>query len=581
MQITHYNIFSMVRNIFFALFGITVTAFNTANAQQLSSKTLSQNMEHFLEHRTTDKEKAYEYANLVLADLDSTIIGENVGTLYDFMALYNETILHNYQQSLYYRLRAASIYKAMNDTPCIARTDALLGRIHLRNSDYHNALSYSTRALREGRLVGDSTTVREAYLTMEQVDFFYNNDVQRAMRYNLRVSESYDNLEEAHQAVRALNNRFNYELTPDDCNEILTRCEKICAEYGFNDLLLNVYLNTAMQEFVFENTDKTAYYLDKAKSLITNFKEEGYYYSALGFYHLNMGNTAQAIDALKHSIDLLNLGDFDTKNVHSYFLLQDIYYNQGRYREAYDALMEFAKTYTRQHNRQGVVELSKLISELEIARAEQEHLRREEEYQRQQEYNKMITIFYILSILVIMIVVFLLLSRFRLERKNRELQRAQTEQELNHKNEIIKIQKLQQYQEQNNIDQLTEELGNIANLGNNKEMQIQIRRIIHQLQNNSKSGNGWVEVEMTLAGGNNIFYENLLRDFPTLTKNERKLCLFIHMKMSTKEISDITHQSLGSINVARSRLRQKLGLTGDDTSLITFLDKYNTQPNTK
>ena len=581
MQIMNYNIFSRVQNIFFALIGIIVTIYNTADAQQLSSKTLSQNMEYFLEHRTTNKEKAYEYANLVLADLDSTTIGENVATLFDFMALYNETILHDYKQSLNYRLRAASIYEALNDTPCIARTHALLGRIHLRNSDYHNALSYSTTALKEGRLVGDSTTVREAYLTMEQVDFFYNNDSQRAMRFNLLVSESYENLEEAHQAVRALNNRFNYELTPDDCNEILTRCEKICAEYGFNDLLLNVYLNVAMQEFVFENVDKTAYYLDKAKSLTTNFKEEGYYYSALGFYHLNMGNTSQAIDALKRSINLLNLGDFDTKNVHSYFLLQDIYYNQGRYREAYDALMAFAETYTRQHNRQGVVELSKLLSELEIERAEQEHLRREEEYQRQQEYNKMITIFYILSILVIMIVIFLLLSRFRLERKNRELQRTQTEQELNHKNEIIKIQKLQQYQEQNNIDELTEELSNIANLGNNKEMQIQIRRIIHQLQNNSKSGNGWAEVEMTLAGGNNIFYENLLRDFPNLTKNERKLCLFIHMKMSTKEISDITHQSLGSINVARSRLRQKFGLTGDDTSLIAFLDKYNTQPTTK
>ena len=112
-------------------------------------------------------------------------------------------------------------------------------------------------------------------------------------------------------------------------------------------------------------------------------------------------------------------------------------------------------------------------------------------------------------------------------------------------------------------------------------MQTQLRRIIHQLQNNTKTGNGWAEVEMTLAGGNNVFYENLLRDFPNLTKNERKLCLFIHMKMSTKEISDITHQSLGSINVARSRLRQKLGLTGDDTSLIAFLDKYNTQPAAK
>ena len=570
MNFTQYSIFSALRYIICAvIFSISSTTF-LSQAQLLTSKAMAKNMELFIENRRSDREKAREYAELILADLDSTVIGEDVGMLYDFMSEYNETIRHNYTEALTYRLRAASIYEAINNTPCMARTHALLSRIYMRNHDYHNAFSYSIKALEGGRQVGDSTTVREAYLALEQVDFFYNHNQQRAMGYNKRVSESYDNREQAHQAARALNNRFNYDLTPDSAIITVARCEEICAEYGFNDILINVYLNMAMQQFVFNNLEKTEYYLDKAKPLISNFKEEGYYYSALGFYHLNIGNNKQAIEALKRSIELLNEGDFDTKNVHSYFLLQDIYYNQGRFQEAYDALMAFAETYTRQHNSQNVVELSKLINELEIERNQEEH-------RRQQEHNKLITLFYILSIVVILIVVFLLLSRFRLERRNRELQRTKTEQELNHKNEIIKIQQLQQFQEKNNIDSLSEELGKIATLGNIKEMQSPIRRIIQQLQSNTKSGVAWAEVEKTLAEGNNVFYENLLRNFPNLTKNERKLCLFIHMKMSTKEISDLTHQSLGSINVARSRLRQKFGLTGDDTSLIAFLDQYNTQ----
>lgn len=577
MIFSHYNIFSIPRAAVFILFGIIASAFYTINAQQLSSRTMSQNMEIFLEYRTTDRDTAHIYAERIIADLDSTVVGEDVAILYDFMAEYNESVLHRYEKALDYRLRAISVYEAMNNIPCTTRTYALLSRTYLRNSDYHNAFSYGVKALDGGRSLGDSTTVREAYLAMEQVNYYYNHNQQQALEYNNRVAESYDNREQAHQTVRALNNRFNYELTYDEVNDILTRCEKICNEYGFYDLLLNVYLNVAMQEFVFNNLDKTALYLEKSKSLITNFKEEGYYYSALGFYYLNIGKTTQAIDALKRSIELLNNGDFDSKNVHSYFLLQDIYYNQGHFREAYEALMAFAETYTRQHNSQNIVELSKLISDLEIERTEQEHLRREEQFQRQQEHNRLITLFYVLSIVVILIVTFLILSRYRLERRNRELQRAKTEQELNHKNEIIKIQKLQQYQEQNNIDQLTEELANIAQLGNNREMQNQLRHIIRRLQSNTKLGNGWAEVEMTLAGGNNMFYENLLHDYPNLTKNERKLCLFIHMKMSTKEISEITHQSPGSINVARSRLRQKFGLTGDDTSLIAFLDQYNTQ----
>ncbi|MBR3950880.1 MAG: hypothetical protein IKJ79_03090 [Bacteroidaceae bacterium] len=581
MQVRQYNIFTHTRTVIFAIIWILSLVINTTDAQQFSSKTMAYNMEKFMEQRTTDRDIAYKYAEQILADLDSTVVGEDVATLHDFMSEYCENTLYKYDKALYHRLRAYSVYQAMNNLLGMTRSHALLSRLYLRNGDYHNSFSHSVKALEGGRAIGDSTIVREAYLAMEQVDYFYNHNQEQALEYNNRVAQSYNNREEAHQCVRALNNRFNYELTPDDVDDILKRCENICTQYGFNDQLLNVYLNVAMQEFVFENFDNTEFYLDQAKSLITNFKEEGYYYSALGFYYLNIGKVSQAIDALKHSITLLNNGDFDTKNVHSYFLLQDIYYNEGHFREAYESLMAFAETYTRQHNSQNIVELSKLISNMEIERNEQEHLRREEQYQRQQEHNRLITIFYALSIIILLIVGLLLHSRYRLERRNRELQRAKTEQELNHKNEIIKIQKLQQYQEQNNIDKLSEELGKIAMLGNHREMQNQLRHIIHRLQNNTKSGNVWAEVEMTLAGGNNAFYENLLKDFPNLTKNERKLCLFIHMKMSTKEISDITHQSLGSINVARSRLRQKFGLTGDDTSLIAFLDQYNTQQATE
>ena len=581
MQVIQYNIFTHIRTAIFAIIWIVSLVINTTDAQQFSSKTMANNMEKFMKQRATDRDVAYKYAEQILSDLDSTIVGEDVATLHDFMSEYYENTLYKFDKALYHQLRAYSIYQAMNNHPGMTRSQALLSRLYLRNGDYHNSFSYSVKALEGGRAIGDSTIVREAYLAMEQVDYFYNHNQEQALEYNNRVAQGYDNREEAHQCVRALNNRFNYELTRDEVNDILKRCENICTQYGFNDQLLNVYLNVAMQEFVFENYDKTEFYLDQAKPLITNFKEEGYYYSALGFYYLNVGKVSQAIDALKHSITLLNNGDFDTKNVHSYFLLQDIYYNEGHFREAYESLMAFAETYTRQHNSQNIVELSKLISNMEIERNEQEHLRREEQYQRQQEHNRLITIFYVLSIIILLIVGLLLHSRYRLERRNRELQRAKTEQELNHKNEIIKIQKLQQYQEQNNIDKLSEELGKIAMLGNQREMQNQLRHIIHRLQNNTKSGNAWAEVEMTLAGGNNAFYENLLKDFPNLTKNERKLCLFIHMKMSTKEISDITHQSLGSINVARSRLRQKFGLTGDDTSLIAFLDQYNTQQATE
>lgn len=576
MILTRYNIFCIRRLPIFIVTLVFCLVVTPLYAQPLSSKTLNCNIEKFQQYRTVDRERAYDYASMVLADVDSTAVSEDIAMVCDFMSEYSESNLHRYNDALQYRQRAYGIYEKLENRACLARTNALLARIYLRNNDYHNAFSSGIKALDEGRIIGDSTTVREAYLALEQVDYFYHHDLERAMDYNMRVSSHYSDRAQAHQAVRALNNRFHYELSPDDVNEVIAQCETICTEFGFNDLLVNVYLNAAMQEFMFDDYAATERYLELAKPLISNYKEEGYYYSARGFYYLNMGNDAQAIEDLNRSIELLSNGDFDTKNVHSYFMLQDIFSRQGKYREAYDALMSFAETYTHQHNTQNIVELSLLINDMELRHAEQEHLRKEQLHLQEIEHSKMVTRFYILSVVVILIVGILIYSRYRLERKNRDLQRVQAEQELNYKNEIIKIQKLQQYQEQNNIDKIVDELNAAINIADNKEMRAELRRVIRQLRSDVSGGGDWAEVEKTLAGGNDVFYENLLKEHPNLTKNERKLCLFIHMKMSTKEISNITNQSLGSINVARSRLRQKFGLTGDDKSLIVYLDRFGT-----
>jgi tetratricopeptide (TPR) repeat protein len=56
------------------------------------------------------------------------------------------------------------------------------------------------------------------------------------------------------------------------------------------------------------------------------------------------------------------------------------------------------------------------------------------------------------------------------------------------------------------------------------------------------------------------FYNNLHQQHPNLTPNEKKLSAFIRLNMSSKEISSITFQSVKSIEIARSRLRQKLKL---------------------
>ena len=570
----YYNKSTYYRVVIALFFALTTAIAQPCQAQHFSSRQQHEDYERFEQFHKLNRDSAHYYAKRLVNDIDTLATSMEVAMLYDFMAEYTETTLHSYSKSLEYRLQSARIYEALDNKPCITRTNALLARIYLRNGDYHNAFSYSTSALKSAKSLSDVTSEREAYLVLEQVTYFYNNDIDLAMEYNHLVADSYEGREQAHQTVRALNNRFNYSMSYDETLDLTLLAETLCKEYGFSDLLINVYLNASMQSLAYEEFEMSLEYLERAKPLLSNFKEEGYYYSALGFYNLMVGDSSEAIVNLKHSIELLGQDDFDAKNVHSYFLLQDIYFNEKRYKEAYEALMAFAETYTRQHNTSNVVNLSKLINDMELAQADERLKQHQREMQQNQEYNDLLRHIHVGVICFVAAIAILALLLWRMQRKNSRLISIKAEQELRHKNEIIKVQQLQQYEEQNNMTKLSEELIETVNISDNREMRNALRHIIHRLNNKHGSNNYWAEVEKTLANNNDVFFENLLKEYPNLTKNERKLCTLINMNLSTKEIANITHQSIGSINVARSRLRQKFGLTDSDISLIVFLDKF-------
>lgn len=538
-----------------------------------TDNSIEHNLDMFTHYRTTDQTKAAEYAEAIISITDPTLASAEVAEVYDFLATYSETTLHHYLCAVELLEHSHNMYMRASNTAKLIETKANLSRLYLRIGDYHKAYSNAIAVLDMTSTHDDEDSLREAYLVLEQVIYFYHKDYDMAMEYNHHVASTYDGREQAHQTVRALNTHFTYQESIEQIDTIVAQAVEICEEYEFNDLLVNLYLNMSMYKLQQQDTEASEHYLNIVKGLISNFKEEGYYYAALGFYNLNIGDVQQAIESLNRSVELLDSKDFNSKNVHSYFLLQDIYYSAGLYAEAYEALMKFAEIYTYQHSASNVVELSMLITDLEMERAAEERRLLEEHHQLQQEKGRLMLYFLIFGLVITVGIVALVYSRYRLERKNRELQRRQAEQDINYKNEIIKVQRLQQYQEQTNMDKLSEVLNNAINITDNKEMRTELRRIIRQMQQHTGNGD-WVEVETTLVGMNDVFFDNLLKEFPNLTKNERKLCTLIHMNLSTKEIANITHQSTGSINVARSRLRQKFGLTDSDTSLIAFLDRF-------
>lgn len=60
------------------------------------------------------------------------------------------------------------------------------------------------------------------------------------------------------------------------------------------------------------------------------------------------------------------------------------------------------------------------------------------------------------------------------------------------------------------------------------------------------------------------FYKRLLEAYPDLTEKEQRLCAFLALGLSTKDIANITFREVRSVESQRNRLRKKIGLETDD-----------------
>jgi hypothetical protein len=86
--------------------------------------------------------------------------------------------------------------------------------------------------------------------------------------------------------------------------------------------------------------------------------------------------------------------------------------------------------------------------------------------------------------------------------------------------------------------------------------------------------NVWQEFETRFENVYESFYKSLNKLFPDLTPGDKKLCAFLRLNLSSKDIAALTFQDPKSVDMARYRLRRKLNLKQDE-NLIDYLMNIN------
>jgi AraC family chitin signaling transcriptional activator len=109
---------------------------------------------------------------------------------------------------------------------------------------------------------------------------------------------------------------------------------------------------------------------------------------------------------------------------------------------------------------------------------------------------------------------------------------------------------------------------------NNFTNQYSFKKFIKQIDNSIEHTDGWELFEYNFNQVHEEFFKQLKSSFPTLTHKDLKICAYLRMNMSSKEIAPLLNISIRGVETNRYRLKIKLGISKED-SLRGFLQNFN------
>ncbi|OFY50878.1 MAG: hypothetical protein A2W85_09955 [Bacteroidetes bacterium GWF2_41_31] len=178
--------------------------------------------------------------------------------------------------------------------------------------------------------------------------------------------------------------------------------------------------------------------------------------------------------------------------------------------------------------------------------------------------------FVLFGLVTSLVIVSLINSSQRIKMKNTRLEKDQIESKLRYKNKELTTNLMALLKKNEMLEEISERLIRIEKEGDKRDAREAVSLLNKELKQNIDN-KIWKEFSSRFHETNHALYDKLLQQFPQLSQSELKLCAYLRLNMSTKEISDLTGQRMESIDVARYRLRKKLGISNSDSNLFTFL----------
>ncbi len=475
--------------------------------------------------------------------------------------------------ALYYYSKALELYLETGSKQDIAQLHSHIGSVCKTLGDYDKAIEHCRASLKLFEALDDKAGIAYLYRVLGSV-YKYQGDYDKALHYysgGYRLSEELGN---RNGMASAYNNMGIIHLLMHDVEkafEFYRKSLSINLADG-NEYMASInYGNIGVAHLELGVMDSAMYYISKRRTLLIKMNDRkgmvasleafGDYYYKAGEYEEALNNYMQGL-AQSQELGLLESRKDILKS------LSSLYETRGDYNTS----LAYYKAYV---NLKDSILNQETLRRMEHAELEYAYHKEQQEILIQNQRRKVIRAV-IYGTLLFSVLAFFLAFRFQniklkqksLQKQAIKLEKQQLEAELVLKDKELFSKALYLAERNSLIHKIIERL---------EETQAEqwarastINDILEDLRFSSNAQT-WEEFEYIFLKVHPDFFNALVTQFPNLSPNERRLCAFLRLNLSTKDISNITHQSVHSLTVARTRLRKKLGIAHTGENLTSYL----------
>ena len=538
-------------------------------------------------YKTTNIDSAIYYAELgnKLAETLNFNLGKaetaaNLGDCY--------VIQNNLDEAKLQYINARLLFKETDSLFKYTQNTMRLGNINLAQNNHIEALKLYQECLNISKDNNYKTLLPHLYnntgLLYKQIEdyddaqsnfqnayklFLENGDEANSVYplYNISIIQSTIGNDE--EAINGYLNLVSYHLKTENWVSLASVYNSISEIYIKNEDYQRAqeYVEMALNAI----EDKS----DSFNSGPSSFYEASIYTNAAQLY-FNEGNNELAKTYANKAIKLSKDNSYRLNLTKSAKILGDLYNNVKQTDSSlkyYKLYIEESKEYQTEYDVKQITKL-KMQNEFDdiLRKNEIERIYKEASYKNRELKFIGLTVF---AGLLAIILILLYINqknknaKLKLKEENLELEKKKLNQDLQYKKKELASNMMYLMEKNEFITSISKKLIELKPDAkkDNKDL---IQQIINEIRQNS-STKIWDEFEVRFKEVHLNFYNELHKRHPDLTPNEIKICAFLRLNMSTKEISAITHQSVKSINMARFRLRKKLDIDREE-NLIAYLN---------